>query len=332
MPSNATKSALVTGANSGLGFEAAAQLAELGYARVILATRTLAKGQAARAKLVERTGKDPFEELVVDVSNNGIVRAAVDTLTERGGKLDAVLLNAGLMSSTEIVRNEDGVEITVAASIIGHHVLTMGLLEHGLLTPQARIVLAGSEAARGDVPMMKLTDIQSFAADNTDGDRAKAIALIARAESPYVYKHMPHYAMTKLFLAWWVAALARRMPDGVTITAVSPGSVPSTGVSRNQGWLMQFMSTKVMGGWLGEAVGMGASVEKATKRYIDAFDYGTDVNGQFFASVPGKMVGKVVRQTQAHVLDEPSEEAAWRAVVSLSGAALPAAASQHAVM
>ena len=47
----ADKTALVTGANSGLGFEAAAQLAEAGYARVILACRTLAKAEGARRAL-----------------------------------------------------------------------------------------------------------------------------------------------------------------------------------------------------------------------------------------------------------------------------------------
>ncbi len=48
MTANASKSALVTGSNSGLGFEAASQFAELGYGRVILATRTLAKAETAR--------------------------------------------------------------------------------------------------------------------------------------------------------------------------------------------------------------------------------------------------------------------------------------------
>lgn len=51
------KTVLVTGANSGLGFEAAAQLAEAGWGKVILACRTVEKAEAAKAKLVERTGK-----------------------------------------------------------------------------------------------------------------------------------------------------------------------------------------------------------------------------------------------------------------------------------
>jgi len=56
MQNNQMKSALVTGANSGLGFEAAAQLAEQGYGRVILACRTLEKAETAKQALAARVG------------------------------------------------------------------------------------------------------------------------------------------------------------------------------------------------------------------------------------------------------------------------------------
>ena len=78
-----------------------------------------------------------------------------------------------------------------------------------------------------------------------------------------------------------------------------------------------------MGSWFGQAVGMGAPVSKAAERYIDAFDYGADKSGYFFASAPGKMVGDVVQQVQPHVLDEANHEAAWSAVVQLSGTDFP---------
>jgi NAD(P)-dependent dehydrogenase (short-subunit alcohol dehydrogenase family) len=318
----ALKTALVTGSNSGLGFEAAAQLAELGYDRVILATRTLAKAETAREQLVERTGVDPFETLVVDVSDNRVVEQAVETLIDRGGTIDAVLLNAGLVSGSDVVRNTDGVEITVAASLIGHHVLTMGLLQHDLLSTDARIVLAGSEAARGDVPMMGLTDIPAFAAEHHDGDRTQAIITIARAQAPYSYGNMPHYAMAKLFLAWWVSALARRLPTGMSVYAVSPGSAPATGAMRNQPWILRFFITNIMA-TVGRLFGMAAPVSTAAKRYIDAFQFGADDSGSFFASAPGKMIGDAVKQQQPHFHDELSQEAAWRVVVELSGTALP---------
>lgn len=318
-----TLTALVTGSNSGLGFEAAAQLAEAGWGRVILATRTLAKAETARQQLVERTGRDPFEPLVVDVGDNAVVTDAVSALGDRGGRIDLLLLNAGLVSGDEIVRNGAGIERTVAASLIGHHVLTMGLLDAGLLADTARVVIAGSEAARGDVPMMGISDVPAFAAEHAGGDRVQAIATIARAEAPYAYKPMPHYANTKVLVAWWAAALGRRLPSGMGVFAVSPGSAPATGAARHQGWFMRSVMSPILGSWLGRSLGMGATTGDAARRYLDAFDYGPERSGGFFASRPGKMVGAVVRQEQPHVLDEASQEAAWQAVVALSGADLP---------
>ena len=96
------KTALVTGANSGLGFEAAAQLAEAGYSRVILACRTLEKAEAAREALAERVGSDPFETIAVDVSSIASAQAASDELVERGTSIDTLLLNAGMVSGEDI--------------------------------------------------------------------------------------------------------------------------------------------------------------------------------------------------------------------------------------
>lgn len=120
-----SKTTLITGANSGLGFEAAAQLAEAGYGRVILACRTLEKAEQARAQLVERLGKDPFETLAVDVSSVESARAASDELVSRGNAIDALLLNAGMVAGDAMGKSVDGLELAFASSIVGHHVLTV---------------------------------------------------------------------------------------------------------------------------------------------------------------------------------------------------------------
>jgi len=335
MTSKQDRTALVTGANSGIGLEAAAQFAERGYSRIILACRTSEKADGARAELVERTGVDPFETLAVDVSDNDTVRTAVAELARRGGSIDLLLLNAGVVSGGEIVRSGDGVEITVAASLTGHHVLTVGLLESDQLSAAARIVISGSEAARGDVPMMGLTDVAQWAAIHYSGDRTEAIEAIARVQAPYAYESMPHYAMAKLFVAWWAAALSRRLPAGMTVNAVSPGSSPGTSVGRNQGALMRFMMGGVMARF-GHLFGMAQSVPVAAKRYVDAADHGADVSGRFFASAPGKMVGEVHEQRQPHVIDLQSQEACFHAIEHLSATALPrrqsAPAPQPAVL
>lgn len=319
MTENTTKTALVTGANSGLGFEAAAQLAEQGFGRVILACRTLEKAAQARLELVERTGLDPYEELAVDVSDNAVVEAAVATLAQRGHSIDYLLLNAGLVAGKNVLRNAAGVELTAAASLVGHHVLTTGLLARGLLDARARIVIAGSEAARDDVPMMAVTDVAAHAQAHYDGDRTEAILNIVRAAEPYAYANMPHYATVKTFVAWWAAALARRLPEGMVVVSVSPGSAPDTGAMRNQSRIFQFVMG-IMMRLFGSLLGLGAPVATAARRYLDAIDYGPDASGKFFASRAGKMIGPVVEQRQDHILDLDSQEALWRAAVQLGGA------------
>jgi NAD(P)-dependent dehydrogenase (short-subunit alcohol dehydrogenase family) len=68
MAKHATTTALVTGANSGVGLETARQMAEAGWGKVLLACRTLEKAELSRLKLQERTGKDPFGCLAIDTS------------------------------------------------------------------------------------------------------------------------------------------------------------------------------------------------------------------------------------------------------------------------
>ena len=157
--SHATKTVLITGANAGLGFDAAAQFAEAGYAKVILACRTTEKADGAREKLVERTGKDVFGTLAVDVAEIATSTAAADALIARGETIDVLVLNAGL-ATTEPRKTADGNDLTVAASLIGHHIMTLRLLEAGILSDSARIIIAGSEGARGNMPGFSLVGLR----------------------------------------------------------------------------------------------------------------------------------------------------------------------------
>jgi protochlorophyllide reductase len=119
--------ALVTGANAGLGFDAAAQLAEQGYGHVILACRTIEKAEAARQQLVERVGKDVFDVLAIDVADLDVSKSAANNLIEQGRTIDLLVLNAGL-ASQNLTHTPQGIEMTLAASLFGHHLLTMELL------------------------------------------------------------------------------------------------------------------------------------------------------------------------------------------------------------
>lgn len=315
MTHTTTRTALVTGASSGLGFEAAAQLADRGYARVTITARTREKAAAARAELLARTGKDVFDPLVLDNDNLGTVESAVMTLAERGEKIDFLLLNAGIAPSKEVVRTPEGIEATVAASLVGHHLLTVRLLEKGLLGEQARIVIAGSEAARGDVPTFNPVDIDAIAAKHFDGDLEAAIENQFRMEPPATYKPGDTYATAKLFVAWWAAELAQRLPKGMTVNVVSPGSTPDTNAARNAPFYMK----KLMIPMFRLMPGMSHSVETGAGRYLEVAQYGDDVTGKFFASRPKKMTGPLVEIQMDHFDNPAGQRALWNVTTRVAG-------------
>ncbi len=215
-----------------------------------------------------------------------------------------------------------GVEAS-QAPLIGHHQLTVGLLSAGLLSPNARIVIAGAEPARGGVPMFKYTDLPAFAAKYHRGDRTAAVEALIR-NGPNV-KYVPNnaYADAKLIVAWWVAALARRLPSGMAVYAVSPGAATATKVSRQAGLAVKYLFIPIVN----LIPGMNQTPETAARRYLQASEFGTDVSGRFFASAQGKFSGPIEVQRQPHLHDRASQEAAWQAVVKVSGVDLSSAAA-----
>ena len=232
--------ALVTGATSGLGYAAASMLATKGYRQVIVTGRSLALIQETAAQLGAETKTQVFTPLELDLNAPASVQSALAELVKRGRPIDFLLLNAGLVPTKARAITAAGVEAS-QAPLIGHHQLTVGLLRANLLSPNARIVIAGAEPARGGVPMFKYTDVPAFAAKYHQGDRTAAVEALIR-NGPNV-KYVPNnaYADAKLIIAWWVAALARRLPSGMAVYAVSPGGATDTKVVRNAGPMLKYL-------------------------------------------------------------------------------------------
>jgi NAD(P)-dependent dehydrogenase (short-subunit alcohol dehydrogenase family) len=298
-------SALVTGANSGLGFEASAQLADHGYQRVIITARTTEKAESARDRLVARTGRDVFETLILDSDDLETVESAAAALAERGGKIDVLLLNAGMAPPKTLIKTAQGIEGTVASTLVGHHLLTSRLLEEDLLGDHARIIIAGSEAARGDVPTFHPLDVDAFAAEHFDGDLEAAIEAQLLMEPPATYKPSDVYATAKVFVVWWAADLAQNLPEGMTVNVVSPGSTPDTNAINGAPFYMRYLMVPV----LKLIPGMSHSVADGAGRYLEAAGYGDEVTGKFFASPPKKMTGSLVEIQMDHLSNPTAQKA-----------------------
>ena len=306
--------ALVTGATSGLGFAAARLLAGEGWHEIIVTGRSLAGAQQSAAQLAAETKRQVFTPLELDLNDPVNVRSSVAALVNQRRQVDFLLLNAGLVPYKQRVLTGEGVEAS-QAPLIGHHQLTVGLLNANLLSSNARIVIAGAEPARGGVPMFKYTDLPAFAAKYHHGNRTAAVEALIR-NGPNV-KYVPNntYADAKLIIAWWTAALARRLPSGMAVYAVSPGGATATKVVRSASPLLKYLFIPIVN----LIPGMNQTPETAARRYLQASEFGTDVSGQFFASAKGKFSGPIEVQREPHLHDRASQEAAWQAVVKVSG-------------
>jgi NAD(P)-dependent dehydrogenase (short-subunit alcohol dehydrogenase family) len=273
--------ALVTGTTSGLGYAAAHSLAGNGWREIIVTARSLARAHETAAKLAAEAARQVFTPLELELDTPSSVQSALATLVKRGRPIDFLLLNAGLVPGKSRAITEAGIEAS-QAPLIGHHQLTVGLLRANLLSPNARIVIAGAEPARGDVPLFSLTDVAAFADEHHHGDRIAAVEDLVRSGPHVKYKANRAYADAKLIIAWWAAALARRLPSGIAVYAVAPGSAPDTKASRNASAVLKWVFIPLVK----LLPGMTQTPQIAARRYLQASEFGTDVSGQFFASPP----------------------------------------------
>src|SRR5277367_4907284 len=257
--------ALVTGTTSGLGYAAASMLAIKGYRQVIVTGRSLAGAQQAAALLAAETKKQVFTPLELDLNAPSSVQSALAELVKRGRPVDFLLLNAGMVPGKARVLTAAGVEAS-QAPLIGHHQLTAGLLRANLLSPNARIVISGAEPARGGVPLFSYTDVPAFADKHYQGDRTAAVEALVHNGPNVRYVPNNAYADAKLIIAWWVAALARRLPSGMAVYAVSPGGATDTKVVRNAGPLLKYLFIPIVN----LIPGMNQTPETAARRYLQA--------------------------------------------------------------
>jgi NAD(P)-dependent dehydrogenase (short-subunit alcohol dehydrogenase family) len=138
------KRAIITGANSGLGFETAVALSALG-AEVLLAVRNTAAGEdaATRIRLAQPDATVAVAHL--DLADLSSVRAFSASQAEES--VDILVNNAGIMAPPFSL-SVDGIEAQMATNHMGHFALTAGLLPRLIRTPEARVVSLSSVAHR----------------------------------------------------------------------------------------------------------------------------------------------------------------------------------------
>jgi NAD(P)-dependent dehydrogenase (short-subunit alcohol dehydrogenase family) len=160
MPSLTGKTALVTGANSGIGFETAFELAGHG-ALVVLACRDAVRGRAAADRLEGYSG-GTLAVLTCDLASQASVRRAAARFHEDHDRLDILVNNAGVMAVPHQT-TEDGFERQFATNHLGHFALTGLLLDLLLTTGGSRVVTVSSQLHRvGHLDVANLNAEQGY--------------------------------------------------------------------------------------------------------------------------------------------------------------------------
>src|SRR5579863_4357759 len=146
VPDQAGKLAVVTGANSGTGQEATRRLAAAG-AHVVMAVRTVAKGEQARDEILARHPGARLEVRRVDLADLASVREFADGLIAATTPVDVLINNAGVMAPPTRMTTADGFELQFGSNFLGPFALTLRLLPLVLTAPAPRVVTMSSGVA-----------------------------------------------------------------------------------------------------------------------------------------------------------------------------------------
>ncbi len=248
MKSLTNKTALVTGANSGMGMATVEALSDAG-ARVVMLCRSEARGREALEKLT--AGKDRKIELMLcDLGDYESIRSFAAEFKKRFGKLDILVNNAGFIS-LDRQETREGVERQFGINHLGHFLLTTELLE--LMGEGSRIVVVASGAHKAG--KIHFDDIN-----------------LTRG-----YNVVKAYGQSKLANVLFTRELARRLKDRrITVNCCHPGAVATNmGVNRETGFgktitglLKPFFQTPAEGARTAVFLAIDESVKEITGEYF----------------------------------------------------------------
>ena len=137
------KNAIITGANSGLGFETAKKIARDNGYRLILACRNAERAAAARDRIITETGNAHIEAMVLDTSLLSSVRAFSNAYLTKYDTVDLLINNAGISPMRDSGLTVEGFEVVFATNYLGHFLLTQLLLPH--MVTGGRIINVSSD-------------------------------------------------------------------------------------------------------------------------------------------------------------------------------------------
>ncbi|AWZ08740.1 MULTISPECIES: oxidoreductase [unclassified Streptomyces] len=302
IPDQSGRTAVVTGANSGIGYFAARELARRGAA-VVLACRSAARGRAAEVALRSELPGADVRFIPLDLADLATVREFAREYGQRHGSLDLLVNNAGVMA-LPYGRTADGFETQFGVNHLGHFALT-GLLLPGLLAagPGARVVnLSSGFHALGDVDH-----------EDLNGERR--------------YRRWIAYGRSKTANLLFTHELARRLAaagSGIVTAAAHPGYASTNlhvGATPQAGTTLTSRIT-VAANTLGNTIGNGVIAQSAASGALPTLYAATapGVRPDEFIGPRLGWRGAPARSWRAKwTLDDKSGERLWSASEKLTG-------------
>jgi NAD(P)-dependent dehydrogenase (short-subunit alcohol dehydrogenase family) len=289
IPDQHGRVAIVTGANTGLGFETARMLAERG-ATVVLAVRDVEKGRQA----ADRIAGDVAVQ-ALDLTSLDSIRSAAADLRTTYLRIDLLINNAGVMYTPKQT-TADGFELQFGTNHLGHFALTGLLLDRLLPVPGSRVVTVSSV-----------------------GHRIRAAIHFDDLQWERSYSRVGAYGQAKLANLMFTYALQRRLaPLGTTIAVAAHPGVSNTELTRNTPAALRVPVT-----WLAPLL-----TQNAAMGALPTLRAATDpavTGGQYYGPGGRREIrgypNLVTSSADSH--DQATQERLWTASEELTGVSFP---------
>ncbi|KAJ3540395.1 hypothetical protein NM208_g5088 [Fusarium decemcellulare] len=196
-PGLSEQTIIVTGSNTGLGFEASQHLLRLGVGRLIMGVRDLKKGEKARSELLENTKRAPetVEVWHLDMASYDSVKAFAARATNLS-RLDVVLANAGIATTTFSLSEEN--ERTITVNVVSTFLLFFLLLPKLRQSPSTGKFVIPNSATHYWAPIKELIP-------------DKTTSIFSRLSDPEKANMGSRYEVTKLLVVYITRELANRI-------------------------------------------------------------------------------------------------------------------------
>lgn len=236
---------LVTGGNSGIGFECARELARQGY-HVTIASRNKEASESALQRIRKEGGSESASSMHLDLGSLDSVRSFAQQIRERNLTFFALVCNAGIQLNATRRRSPEGYELTFAVNHLGHFLLVNLLLDRLQREAPARIVVVASGVhdpkLKTGMPKARYESIEDIA--TTGGSPEDA------------YNGQLAYVNSKLCNLWFVYELDRRLKAAglsnggrtISVNGYDPGLVPGSGLARDYPAALRFIWNGILPG------------------------------------------------------------------------------------